>query len=70
MIATGDVVALGTLLATLTFLAAGELFQFAMQLLDVPAHVIRVLDDLSGHRAAEIIGNDPVNVTVWGNYLE
>jgi len=39
----GDVVALEACLAALVFLDAGGLFQFAVKLLDLPAHAAHLL---------------------------
>ena len=62
-------VALGTGLATFTFFTAYQLLQFAMQLLDLPAHGILVLNVVCGERAVRMIGNHPLKVAVWATTL-
>lgn len=70
VVATGDMIALGTLQTTFTFFRTSELFEFTVQLLNLPCHVTRVLNDLTGAGTPEIMGDDPVNVAVGGNHLE
>jgi len=70
MIATGQMVALGAARPTLTLLAARQLLEIPMQFFDLPTHVTRVLSNLRGDRLIQVIGDDPVNVAVWGDYLE
>ena len=41
-----------------------------MKFFDLPAQLVRVLSDLRDHGLIQIIGDDPVNVAVYGNYLE
>ena len=70
MITTGQMIALRPARPTLTLFAARQLFDVAMQFFDLPAHIVRVLSDLRGYRLIQVIGDDPVNVTVRGDYLE
>jgi len=57
-------------LAALAFLGAGQLFEFAVKFFDLPAHVVRVLSDLRGQVIIQLIGDESVNVAVWGDPLE
>jgi len=43
---------------------------FAMQLLDLPTHIALCLNHLRCLCLVWVIGNNPLNVTVCGNYLE
>ena len=65
-----QVIALRTGFATLTLFAPRQLLEFAVQLLDLPAPGILVLNVGGGERAFWMIGNHPLNVAVWGNHLE
>jgi hypothetical protein len=56
--------------AALALLRAGQLFQFAVQFFDLPAHVVRLLGDLRGQAVIQLIGNEPVNIAVCGRRLE
>lgn len=62
--------ALGTGFATFTLLTAGQLFQVTVQLIDLPAHGILILNVLRGERAGWVVADHPLNVTVWGDHLE
>ena len=70
MIAARQVIALRPRRPTLTLLTAGQLLEAAVQFFDLPAHVTRVFCHLRRHCLIEVIGNDPVTVTVWGDQLE
>jgi hypothetical protein len=48
MVATRQMIALRTRLATLAFFTTRQLFDAAMQFFDLPTHVVRVLSDLRG----------------------
>ena len=75
-------VALGAGGAALAFLSPDELLEFPMQLLDLPAHGVLVLNDVRGEPSVSItlrllvvwfqvtVGDDPLNVAVWGDQLE
>lgn len=69
-IATPQMVPLGTGFTTLALLTTRQLLQFAVQLLDLPTHGILRLKVVSGKIRLWMIGNDPVNVAICGNYLE
>lgn len=62
--------ALGTGFATLAFFAPCQLLQFPMQLLDLPTHIAPCLNHLRCLCLVWIVGNNPLNVTVCGTYLE
>src|SRR5260221_8918397 len=62
-------IALRARLAALAFLRAGELFEFAVKLLNRPTPGILVLNGLRLDWVWTI-GDKPVNVAVCGNYLE
>ena len=70
MITARQVIALRTRLAALAYLSAGELFQSAMQLFDLPTHVVRFLSDLRGNSLKQLICDELVNAAVCGNELE
>ena len=70
MITASEMIALRTRFATLAFGGACQLLQFAVKFFDLPAQLVRVLNDLRDHSPIRIIGDDPVNVAVYGNYLE
>jgi hypothetical protein len=70
VVAASDVIPLRAGLAALTLLGAGQLFEFAVKFFDLPAHVVRVLSDLRGQVVIQLIGDEPVNVAVWGDQLE
>ena len=55
---------------TLTPFDSGQLFQFSMQLLYKPTHLVLVLNNLRVDRTWGTIGDDPFNVTVFGDHLE
>ena len=63
-------VALRPCLAALALFRAGQLFDFAVGLLDLPAHVVRFFGGLRGQVFIKIIGNEPVNVAVCGDQPE
>ena len=67
MIAAGQVIPLRPSGATLTLFTAGQLFQSPVHFFDLLTHVTRIFRHLRGHSLIQIIGNDPVNVAVWGN---
>ena len=68
MITTRQMIALGTRFAALTLFATRQLLESSVQFFDLPAHVVRVLSDVGGQGLIWAIGDDPVNVAVWGNY--
>ena len=70
VITTGQMVSLRAGFATLTLFSASQLFEPSVQFFDLPAQVVRVLSDLSSQSLIWAIGNDPVNVAVWGDQLE
>jgi len=70
VVAASDVIPLRAGLAALAFLGAGQLFEFAVKFFDLPTHVVRVLSDLRGQVVIQLIGDEPVNVAVWGDQLE
>ena len=70
MITTCQVIALRPRRPTLTPLTARQLLETPVQFFNVPTHVAGVLRHLRCHSLIEVIGNDPVNVAVWGNQLE
>jgi len=70
MATASEVIALRTSFATLAFGGACQLLQLAVKFFDLPAQLVRVLSDLRDHSLIRIIGDDPVNVAVSGNYLE
>lgn len=41
-----------------------------MEILDLPPVVVSELSDEQVHRMVQVIGDDPVNASVWGDYLE
>jgi hypothetical protein len=63
-------IALRPCFMTLALFGAGQLFQFPMQLLDLPTHSILVLNGGRCERALRMIGKHLLNVAVCGNYLE
>jgi hypothetical protein len=48
-------ISLGSGLAALALLRARQLFDFAVELLDLPAHVVRFLSDLQGQVVIRLI---------------
>ena len=64
MVAASEVIALRTSFATLAFGRACQLLQFAVKFFDLPAQLVRVLNDLRDHSLIRIIGDDPVNVSI------
>ena len=70
MATASEVIALRTKFATSAFGGACQLFQFAVKFFDLPAQLVRVLSDLRDHGLIQRIGDDPVDVAVYGNYLE
>jgi hypothetical protein len=48
VVAASDVIPLRAGLATLAFLGAGQLFEFAVKFFNLPTDVVRVLSDLRG----------------------
>ena len=76
-VATRQVVALGTRFSTLAFGTAHELLEFPVQLLDVPAHGVFCFHVVRGQTRRRfvltrvgVIGDEPLNVAVWGDNLE
>ncbi len=63
-------VALRPCLTALALFRSGQLFDFTVELLDLPAHVVRLFGDLRGQVVIKIIGYEPVNVAVCGDQLE
>ena len=63
-------ITLCALLTTLTPFNSGQLFEFSMQLLYKPTHLVLILNHLRVNRAWGTIHNHPFNVTVWGNHLK
>jgi hypothetical protein len=70
MIATRKMIALCALFAALTPFNSRELFEFSMQLLYEPTHLVLVLNNLHVDRTWSTVSNDPFNVAVRGDYLE
>lgn len=56
--------------AALALFATRQLFEFPVQFLDLPAHVIRVLNNVCGQSLIGAIRDHSVNVAVGGNQLE
>jgi hypothetical protein len=54
----------------LAFFRPRQLFDFAVELLDLPAHVVRLFGDLHGQFVVKPISDEPVNVAVCGDQLE
>lgn len=76
-VTTRQVIALGAGFTTLTFGSSNELLEFPMQLLDVPAHGVFLLHVVCGQARRRLvlarvgtIGDEPLNVAVWGDNLE
>jgi hypothetical protein len=67
MITAGQVSALRSRHPTLALLTPRQLLESPVQFFDLPAHVTRVCRHLRRSGLIEVIGNDPVNVAVWGN---
>lgn len=70
-------ITLRTCITALAFFTASELFEFAVQLFDLPAQGILLVHILRSDRTLVVafarvgaIGNQPVNVAVWGHNLE
>ena len=70
MITTRQVITLRPRRPTLTLLTAGQLLESSVQFFDLPAHVTGLFRPLRRYGLIEVIGNDPVNVAVWGDQLE
>jgi hypothetical protein len=62
---TGDVVALDARLAVLVLLDAGSLLEFAVKLLDLPAHAAHLLYGMV-RILSQVVGDDPIRA-VGGN---
>jgi len=65
VVTTGEMMALGARLATFTFFATRQLLQFAVQLLDLPAPGLLVLNGGRGERAWRLIRNHPLNAVLF-----
>jgi len=70
MVTTSKMIALRPLFTTLAPFDSGQLFQFSMQLLYKPTHLVLVLNNRRVDRTWGTIGDDPFNVTIFGDYLE
>ena len=70
MITTRQVIALRSRGPTLTLLRPRPLLKPSVQFFDLPAHVTQVFRYLRRQGLLKVIGNDPVNVAVWGDQLE
>ena len=70
MVTTSKMIALRPLFTTLAPFDSGQLFQFSMQLLYKPTHLVLVSNNLRVDRTWGTIGDDPFNVTVLGDHLE
>src|SRR5437667_7974214 len=71
MIATSNMIALRSSLAALARLSACKLLQFPVKLLDLPTHLILLLNRVRRRLVwAVSVCDHPLNVAVCGNYLE
>src|SRR6266566_5086851 len=70
MIAQCNMIALCPRTATLAFLDTGQLFQLAMEALHIPPYIVPAANDGCCEILCGIIRDNPVNVAVFGDYLE
>ncbi len=70
MVTAGQVVALRAGLAALAFFRTRQLLEASMEFLHLPPIVVLDLSDKQVYSVVKVISNDPVNVAVWGDYLE
>lgn len=68
MVAAGQVVALRAGLATLALFRTRQLLELPVELLHLPPVVVLDLSDKQVYSVVKVIGDDPVNVAVWGDY--
>ena len=70
MIATGNMIALRPRMSTLAFFNASKLLQLTVYAFNIPSNTISITYGISCRCICHIIRDKPINVTVFGNYLE